>query len=406
MAVLVAVAITLETMPVAASGIYGARTDLPDHASFVSVAKTARSISNGKTEAAHAKTVQTDASAENDPDTGNQTSIPNRYLEAAKERYENAQAKYNLGSAGFFQYRMDNAKNEDEYEAAKLALAIINDKTGETQLSGTVNLGPYTDPSKDYDAANLENMKAALEMIAQSNELRTTDESVAGIAPMQVSDVLMAQSQKNVNYADLTDAHPYTYGGGENLAVVTGDPFIPWFHDEKAGFEKYLEDPNYDPDVAGDRYGHYLNITEEANTLTGFAISKDPAITDGRTADIQRFGGFSYGTDYAEYMTAFMTYYNSVVNELKDAKTAYEDASRPVNTNLDYTLLDLLIESCDQTDASIFKADGLVSWNAQLNSAISVRIGAETQDEIDKATRGLHEKWLDLRLNPASVPLF
>lgn len=256
-------------------------------------------------------------------------------LEAAKARYEIAQAKYDLGSAGFFQYRMDNAKDADEYGAAKLALAIINDKTGDTQLSGTVNLGPYTDPSKEYDAANLENMKAALEMIAESNELRTTDESVAGIKPLQVSDVLMAESQKNINYADTTDAHPGTYGGGENLAVVTGDPFKPWFHVEKAGFENYLKDPNYDPDIAGNRYGHYLNITEENYKVTGFAISKDPAITNGRTGYIQRFSHGGYGVDYDVYYAQFMTYYNSVVNELKDAKAAYEAAQNGTNGPVD-----------------------------------------------------------------------
>lgn len=84
------------------------------------------------------------------------------------------------------------------------------------------------------DATSLNNMKATIQWLKRCNELR----SQHGLAPLMVSDRLMAMAQADANYSDTVIGHAMQFSLGENCAWNYGsDPFIQWYDQEKAQYE-------------------------------------------------------------------------------------------------------------------------------------------------------------------------
>lgn len=83
-------------------------------------------------------------------------------------------------------------------------------------------------------------MKKAIERMSKINDLRESE----GLAPLSVTDTLMAISQIQANYAvkcrnhagnaqDSEGNYLCKFKVGENLAWGASDPFIYWFDKEK-----------------------------------------------------------------------------------------------------------------------------------------------------------------------------
>ena len=133
------------------------------------------------------------------------------------------------------------------------ATDALNALTQSTYAAKTIKGDPA-------DATSLNNMKATIQWLKRCNELR----SQHGLAPLMVSDRLMAMAQADANYSDTVIGHAMQFSLGENCAWNYGsDPFIQWYDQEKAQYEATKD---------SGKAGHYFNIISSGYTATGFAI--------------------------------------------------------------------------------------------------------------------------------------
>ncbi len=234
------------------------------------------------------------------------TGVSANQLAAAQIAYDNAKARYDEGSAGFF----------TSVQATDALEALANES-----LSGYIKKGDVN------DATSLENMKKSLAAIAGQEDSPYFDDVEPSMTyiekcnylraknsakELMVTDYLMAVAQADCNYSDQTPSHSTVFNVAENLAWNYGtDPFAQWYDEE------------YQDLLAGnsDGIGHYKNIIQSSYQTTGFAIctrgTMNKWITYGQT-----FSSSSVGTAYTltEYTKRFMTYYNSVTETLKNAE--------------------------------------------------------------------------------------
>ena len=170
------------------------------------------------------------------------------------------------------------------------------------------------------DATNLENMKASIPYLREFNEIRKKE----GLSELSVSMFMMAVAQVNANYAQVEGNHSAAYGTGENLAWGYGEagtgasPFRGWYDYEKkqyeAGNHKFSE------------VGHYLNIVNQDDTITGFALQK----VNGVYA--QEFGEHnSFTKDVILSVDEFETSFNNYYNNLKSVDTQHKALKDAVN---------------------------------------------------------------------------
>lgn len=266
---------------------------------------------------------------------------------SAKQELDNAQAALNAaqeqaakGSLGFFQYLAGEGS-----QSAKEAVTILTSKDkSEVKGLGNENIWTaeswekfisYTKIGDGNDATSLENMRRAIAFIRECNELRMADGNFPGLNALVVNDAMMAIAQLNANWATYNadgtfNSHSKVFNAGENLAWyyldVPGmsDPFKGWYYEEKEIF---------DNKTAGVT-GHYENIVNGSYSATGFGVNLSEKSGDIRLNCSQEFSSdslmnyYAYGQSYSvdEYEARFMSYYNSVMKTLSDAKTAYNAA--------------------------------------------------------------------------------
>ena len=266
-------------------------------------------------------------------------------VENAEKAVAEADANFNKGSFGFF-----------EAMGSQAAIDILNN----------AKYASYTKKGDPNDATSLENMKVTFKWIREANRLRALE----GLAPLKVTDLLMAMAQSNANWSDTNMDHsrqphknPDALMTGENLSWGAGDgayfanPFGDQTNsgkeikkDEDGGFQYVIcffdgsfcmadgwywgEKRNYDSQKAGETWngkkntgvtGHYENLIEDFN-VTGYAASTDPS-GKYKPTHSQVFAkqetyttGKAYTVD--EYEKRFMEYYNSVTPEGAKQKVA------------------------------------------------------------------------------------
>lgn len=251
-------------------------------------------------------------------------------LKQANDRVEAANALYNAGSTGYFNSHVAN--NDD---------IILEDQDGnlfslaEVMITTTVDIekqvgAEYTHIGEAGDATNLENMKKALEMLFNVNELRATDNNNTGVnkEPLMVSDYLMAIAQINANGGANTNFHYGLLGQvfglayGENLAMGYNNPYDGWYNAEKSAWENNT----------GGETGHYENLVnpeDKSNlryTATGMGLNSEglPVYNEVFTMDF----GPGYNALVGQYLdngklwtiesyyADFMSYYNGVKEEM------------------------------------------------------------------------------------------
>ena len=240
-----------------------------------------------------------------------------RASEAAAASKAEAQQQFDRGSLGFF-----------EAMGATDAVAELNTDyrfkeqdpaTGQTgyRVADDTNIGA------PHDATHLDNMKAAIELLPESNRLRESD----GQPALPISDFLMAQAQVNVNWSAVRP-RGHSGNGWDNLAWNYDNPFKGWFHDERVVYFDAVE-KGKDPFAAG--AGHYMAIVNSDMRATGFAVNTKTFRYQGypwRVAHAQTFAThwMKQGTPLftvAEYTERFNTYYDSLkhATEFGDATT-------------------------------------------------------------------------------------
>ena len=189
-------------------------------------------------------------------------------VDAAQKAYDAAKAKADAAEQkikdGAFAFYETMAANGDA--GAQEALKILTDTNAisEHDQLGKA-LSSYTKRGDKNDATSLEHMKASMDYIKECNELRVND-PIKKNTPLLVNDIFMAYAQVDANAASYYNEHPDVFNCGENLAFgfMNGrDPFDAWYTHEKENYES----------KNGKTIGHYLNIINNANTVTGFAIS-------------------------------------------------------------------------------------------------------------------------------------
>ena len=188
----------------------------------------------------------------------------------------------------------------------------------------------YTVKGDPDDATSLENMKTAIELIAEGNELRIKEGRRTNA--LMVTDILMAYAQSNANWGDQHVAdHSRQFYCGENAAwgPKSWDPYEGWYYEEKENAEKILQikndgDPSNDWEARNYDIGHYRALCLGSNTLTGLA--KCTRGSDYGASFSQTFNDSlqKYGQPFTQedYYARFMAYYNKVYNDLDVAMDA------------------------------------------------------------------------------------
>lgn len=242
----------------------------------------------------------------------NSTSSP---LEQAKKNLADFESKYatelnclTTGSKGYFE-----------------SLGCSDDVLGVFKVDDSYQgeVAGYTHMGQAGDATSLENMKASIPYLRECNEIRKKD----GLPELSVSMYMMAIAQVNANYAQVEGNHSSAYGTCENLAWGYGEagtgasPFRGWYDYEKkqyeAGNHKFSE------------VGHYLNIVNQDNTITGFALQKVNGVYAQEFCEPNSFvKDVILSVD--EFETSFDNYYNnlkSVDAQHKALKDAVNNAN-------------------------------------------------------------------------------
>lgn len=236
-------------------------------------------------------------------------------LEQAKKNLADFESKYatelsrlTAGSKGYFE---SLGCSEDVLSVFKV------DDSYQGEVAG------YTHMGQTGDSTSLENMKASIPYLREFNEIRKKE----GLPELSVSMLMMAIAQVNANYAQVEGNHSSAYGTCENLAWGYGEagtgasPFKGWYDYEKkqyeAGNHKFSE------------VGHYLNIVNQDNTITGFALQKVNGVYAQEFCEPNSFvKDVILSVD--EFETSFDDYYNnlkSVDTQHKALKDAVNNAS-------------------------------------------------------------------------------
>lgn len=87
------------------------------------------------------------------------------------------------------------------------------------------------------------------------------------------------------------------------------------------------------------------------------------------------------------------------IERLQAAMADLETVRKP-DQELDTTVLELLIETVEDTDLSLYEEEGKEAFTSALQAARTALDKAESQSEIDEAAAALHQAWLNLRLLP------
>ncbi|MBR3328016.1 MAG: hypothetical protein IKG22_11915 [Atopobiaceae bacterium] len=289
--------------------------------------------------------------------------------QAKKGVRDAAQADVNTKQAA-----VDAAEAAAAVEVAKGSIGFFDAK-GSTTASGyltdTTSMGYYSGGSVSF--ASLTNVGAATDATALANMLEAIDwieycnntyRVPNGLAPLKISDNMMASAQRNANFSTYRYTHALDENGymnmaedgdggsGENLyrtRIGKEAAYRGWYDAEKETWDAAVAaDPSLVKYV-GDGYqlmqdnptlyfqvGHYFNIADPSYNVTGIGLnstSNGAAIQQFAEAGSSSSMGGTYTVD--EYRQRFLAYYNAIAGDdvaanekaaLADAQAALDDA--------------------------------------------------------------------------------
>ena len=242
-------------------------------------------------------------------------------LEASKAE---AQQQFDRGSLGFFEAM--GAQDAVAELSTDYRFKEEDPVTGQTgyRIADDTHIGAAD------DATHLDNMKAAIGLLPESNRLRESD----GQPALPVSDFLMAQAQVNVNWSQRTP-RGHSDNGWDNLAWGMDNPYDGWFHHERP---KYFEAKakGQDPFMAG--AGHYMAMVNPDMRATGLAMRTQ--VKDYRVAHSQTYAThwMKQGTPLftvAEYTERFNTYYDGLKHSIEFGDATKREALEQREADVD-----------------------------------------------------------------------
>lgn len=312
------------------------------------------------------------AQAKTDADT-NVTTLTSE-VEAAKKEKENIEKKVaekkSLYESNKVAIEAAQAAYNEAVAAAEAAKQKVNDgsfaffeEMGSTAALDALNNAKYassTHKGVETDATSLENMKKALSILPEYEELRVTRED--GFydywttnseyyaeeyknyyhETQYVSDQMVAKAQSNANASALTQNHTSQFNVGENLAFGYYDksPFDGWYRKELKGFKQFV---NGEKVTYG--YGHFLNIKDIYCYSTGIAYNSaisTVGYASYKSTWSQTFGdpyrnGYNFAKDpnyftVDEYINRFTEYYNRVTAAVTETASAVDAAKRTLDS--------------------------------------------------------------------------
>ena len=321
-------------------------------------------------------------------------------VEDAEKAVVDAQAQIALGSYGFF----SEYANEDSHALTILTMVVDYQNSEQftvdnPKLSEKATYRSKTIIGDESDATSLNNMKRAIELLREGNELRTTDDNFTGLKELLVTDAMMASAQANANASYDIEAHwtwlrTNGYNTGENTARGYQDAYRGWYDAEKEVYDYLQAHPELDevedadvimkalnlPSKAFVQVGHYENIVYDKYQITGLGVDTKNSIT--QTQNFNFYSGLwkkdtAYTVD--EYEARFMEYYNKVYAALSDAE-AKRDAAKAELERIE-TTLSLASDEHTQKIA-----------DAQYAVAIAEKAVMDAQDDLSKAEATLIQK--------------
>ena len=326
----------------------------------------------------------------------------NKEIQTKQEELNSASStnnpEYNKGVAGFYASLGD--------VDSQSAIGILNQYKNATYNGNSIWQEDITQRSTD-----LENVKAALEMIDAVNQKRATDNNpnFTNHEPFTISSLAMAHAQIRAQYVynnyvfnNGKLGHPdsattISFLNAENLAYTWGygTRVYPvhiegWYDDEKALYEQYGSS-KINPNPQGKSTGHYEAIMGNYQ-MTGAALTQTLVEKYGimeiasqafQRQDHSQFDGYAkYSYTFEQYYELFMDYYRSVT------------------TNSQAEALEKEIAALNgQLQSKQNQYDSLLS---QLNLAQSVLKGKQekvlqAKNQLDNAQQNLEQKEENLR---------
>lgn len=301
----------------------------------------------------------------------NDLSNPEYLLTISKAEFEQAEyiylpleKQYYSGALGFYQSQYTlNEYNEKVYSSdVQRAIDMMN-----YYSSDAVPEEIRTMLGEKGDATSLENVKRAIELMKEGNELRTSDDNYDSEA-LLVTNKLMANAQVSANaenefvnhWALEYDYSEYLPGNvnsswgynGENAAWGWNDPYSGWYHEEKEYYDFIQEYRDNNPTAtkeewvaaakaagkypwsSGGSVGHYTGLTQPSYVYTGLAVNNETNSPTGGVNHVQQFnrsGNIGLKSDSVaytvdEYYEMFNNYCDDISNRFNEAKTVYEAA--------------------------------------------------------------------------------
>lgn len=142
---------------------------------------------------------------------------------------------------------------------------------------------------------------------------------------------------------------------------------------------------------------HMLNFTSDKTGLQE-AIREAQAILDAPASWRGDFDALQKALDHAIEIQNSETALDESIQQALDQLHQAIAAMEPVQIDLDYSLLNLLIETAESADLSLYATEGQSEFTAALEQAKALAGTAESQEEIDAAVSELHHCWMALRL--------
>ena len=232
-------------------------------------------------------------------------------LEASKAT---AQQQFKRGSLGFF----ESVGAQDA--VAQLRTDFRFDEKDPVTGQTGYRIADDTHIGAPNDATHLDNMKAAIELLPESNHLRESD----GQPALPVTDFLMAQAQVNINWSQQVP-RGHSKNGWDNLAWGMDNPYDGWFHHERPIYFEALE-KGKDPFIAG--AGHYMAMVNPDMRATGLAMRTE--VDTYRVAHAQTYSPKwePLGTTFTveEYTDRFNTYYDGLKRTMENGGASEREA--------------------------------------------------------------------------------
>ena len=328
-------------------------------------------------------------------------------VEAAKETVSSAQTKVEEAQKTYDE-ASDNL-NTAKSQGSVGFFSSIGDTAAVDLFSSSdyTNGLKYTNVGAEGDATSLENMKKALEYIAECNDILVNVQKTSifddgsgsnKLLPLDVTSFMMATAQINANYSNSADNYVKEDTYSESLAHGVSDPYDSWYYNEIKLWNQRVEEAGGNPSMVTDTTGleDLYNMCTNIGGYTGFGVCTKNGTNS--TTYCQRFSMNVPGPYYSieDYTALFNEYYEKVTvtmpKEVENAKTALDSAkSELTNAQNDLSNKNKLVEEAQKKiSAKQQEKENAEQQLANAKEELSkIQGGTEVEENLTKAKANL-----------------